>query len=434
MASPHYGERWARHWLDYSRYADTKGYVFTEDRKYPFAYKYRDWVVRALNEDLPYDEFLIRQIAADRLPTASDPGTLAALGFLVLGRRFLNVKPDIIDDRLDVLCRTTLGLTVTCARCHDHKFDPISTKDYYALYGVLDSTIEPKEPADVMALADGPEPHNVRVFIRGNPGNQGDEAPRRFLSCLAGPDSPPFSQGSGRLELAQAIANRDNPLTARVLVNRVWLQYFGTGLVRTPSDFGLRSEPPTHPELLDFLSRQLMDNGWSLKHLHRLIVLSGTYRQASGAANAERERTGRRARSRQSAALAAEPPPAGLGVAARRAAGRGRLAGPDRRRTGGRFAGRAVHAPANHLRSGRAAKPAGHVSHVRLRRARHAQSAAVRHHGPAAGAVSDERPVRGRASTIAGRRHRRRCELSAPGAARDDSIAARWADRPIPAN
>ncbi len=130
-------------------------------------------------------------------------------------------------------------------------------------------------------MADDPQPHNVRVFIRGNPNNLGDEAPRRFLACLAGQDAPPFVDGSGRLELAQAIASRDNPLTARVLVNRVWLHYFGAGLVRTPSDFGLRSEPPTHPELLDFLARQFMDDGWSLKKLHRLILLSSTYQQSS---------------------------------------------------------------------------------------------------------------------------------------------------------
>ncbi len=150
LASPAYGERWGRHWLDYARYADSKGYVLKEDRNYPFAYKYRDWVVRALNADLPYDQFLIQQIAADRLPTAADPDTLAALGFLTVGRRFLNNQADIIDDRLDVLCRTTMGLTVTCARCHDHKFDPISAKDYYSLYGVLASSVGAKEPPELM--------------------------------------------------------------------------------------------------------------------------------------------------------------------------------------------------------------------------------------------------------------------------------------------
>ncbi|HEY1784256.1 MAG TPA: PSD1 and planctomycete cytochrome C domain-containing protein, partial [Pirellulales bacterium] len=282
LASPAYGERWGRHWLDCARYADTIGYLAGgKDRNYPNAYKYRDWVVQALNDDLPYDQFLLRQIAADRLPTAEDRSTLAALGFLTVGRRFLNNKVDIIDDRLDTLCRTTMGLTISCARCHDHKFDPIGIKDYYSLYGVLASTIEPEEPADMMTMADAPQPHNERVFIRGNPGNPGEEAPRQFLPCLAGDKLQPFTQGSGRLELAQAIASRDNPLTARVAVNRVWLHFFGAGLVRTPSDFGLRSDPPTHPELLDFLARRFMDEGWSLKKLHRLIVLSSTYGQSS---------------------------------------------------------------------------------------------------------------------------------------------------------
>ncbi len=132
-----------------------------------------------------------------------------------------------------------------------------------------------------MTMADEPNPHNERVFIRGNSGNRGEEAVRQFLPCLAGDRLKPFSQGSGRLELAQAIASRDNPLTARVIVNRVWLHYFGAGLVRTPSDFGLRSDPPTHPELLDFLARRLMDDDWSLKKLQRRIVLSSTYQQSS---------------------------------------------------------------------------------------------------------------------------------------------------------
>ncbi|HTU24333.1 MAG TPA: PSD1 and planctomycete cytochrome C domain-containing protein [Pirellulales bacterium] len=281
LASPAYGERWGRHWLDCARYADTKGYLAGNvDRNYPNAYKYRDWVVRALNDDMPYDQFLVQQIAADRLPEPN-PGTLAALGFLTVGRRFLGNVADTIDDRLDTLCRTTMGLTISCARCHDHKFDPIGIKDYYSLYGVLDSTVEPKEPADLMTLADGPNPHNVRVFLRGSSHNLGDEAPRQFLPCVAGDKLRPFTQGSGRLELAQAIASRDNPLTARVMVNRVWLNFFGAGLVRTPSDFGRRSDPPTHPELLNFLAWRFMEEGWSLKKLHRLIVLSSTYRQSS---------------------------------------------------------------------------------------------------------------------------------------------------------
>jgi hypothetical protein len=280
LASPHYGERWARHWLDVARYADSKGYVFTADRSYPHAYRYRDWVVRAFNDDLPYDQFLVQQIAADRLP--GDPSRLAAMGFLTVGRRFLNNTHDIIDDRLDVLIRGTMGLTVTCARCHDHKFDPIPTADYYSLYGVLASSVEPAEPADYMTLADAPQPVEPHVFVRGNPGNQGPAVPRQFLSALAGDARKPFQDGSGRLELARAIATRDNPLTARVIVNRQWLYYFNAPLVHTPSDFGLRSEPPTHPELLDYLAASLVDGGWSLKDVARRILRSAAYQQASG--------------------------------------------------------------------------------------------------------------------------------------------------------
>ncbi|HEY0551578.1 MAG TPA: DUF1549 domain-containing protein, partial [Verrucomicrobiae bacterium] len=132
LASPHYGERWGRYWLDIARYADTKGYVFEEERRYAFSYTYRDYVIRALNEDVPYDQFIIQQIAADLLPLGDDKRPLAALGFLTLGRRFLNNQPDIIDDRIDVVSRGLMGMTVACARCHDHKFDPIPTKDYYS--------------------------------------------------------------------------------------------------------------------------------------------------------------------------------------------------------------------------------------------------------------------------------------------------------------
>ena len=135
LASPRYGGRWGRHWLDVARYADTKGYVYTEERRYPFSYTYRDWVIRALNEDMGYDQFLLQQLAADCLPQ-NDKRNLAATGFLTLGRRFVNNPPDVIDDRIDVVMRGTQALTVTCARCHDHKINPISTKDYYSLYGV----------------------------------------------------------------------------------------------------------------------------------------------------------------------------------------------------------------------------------------------------------------------------------------------------------
>ena len=145
LASPRYGERWGRHWLDVARYSDTKGYVFTEERRYPYSYTYRDYVIRSFNEDLPYDQFIVQQLAADRLPLGDDKRPLAALGYLTLGRRFLNNPPDIIDDRIDVTMRGFQAMTVGCARCHDHKFDPIPTRDYYSLYGVFASSTEPKD-------------------------------------------------------------------------------------------------------------------------------------------------------------------------------------------------------------------------------------------------------------------------------------------------
>ena len=156
LASPRYGERWGRHWLDVARYADTKGYVFTQDRRYPYAYTYRDYVIRALNTDLPYDQFVVQQLAADQLPRGDDPRALAAMGFLTVGRRFLLDQNEIIDDRIDVVSRGLLGLTVTCARCHDHKFDPIPTEDYYSLYGVFASSIEPAELPLLQKVEFGP--------------------------------------------------------------------------------------------------------------------------------------------------------------------------------------------------------------------------------------------------------------------------------------
>jgi len=533
LASPRYGERWGRHWLDVARYADTKGYVYgdREEPRFVHSYVYRDWVIRAFNEDLPYNQFLLQQIAADQLTSSAktaaseEPDALAAMGFLTLGRRFLGVAHDIIDDRIDVVMRGTQALTVGCARCHDHKFDPIPIADYYSLYGIFagctekmvslrtppeaseahlqyekgfrervdkfNQTMErkrqefsnrfrskaadylvavldvkklpteehyeirgpddlnpaivrnwenyllqtkrefhpvfavwhaleslPKElfaskaaevierlarsdalsnrvnaavvqalnenrpPATMRGAAERygklfasvhqrwqamvqaattnktalpaalPDPHleevrqvlygpnapvniprlaaadmewyfdepsrvemmklhaeierwiikspgapphsviledrptqkNPRVFLRGNPANKGDEVPRQFLGIVAGANRKPFEIGSGRLELARAIADPNNPLTARVMVNRIWLHHFGEGLVRTPSDFGTRSDPPSHPELLDWLARCFMTNGWSIKNMHRLLLFSKVYQQRSDVA------------------------------------------------------------------------------------------------------------------------------------------------------
>jgi mono/diheme cytochrome c family protein len=307
LASPHYGERWARHWLDLARYGEDQAHTF-QARKYPNGYRYRDWLVQAFNSDLPYDRFIKEQLAADVLELPDRQANLAALGFFALGPVYYGdpKKLDQYDDRVDTLTRGLLGLTVACARCHDHKFDPISQKDYYGLAGIFASTeyveaplvsaeeveaakktwtdadrkknVPPPYPV-VHALKEG-TPTNLRVLIRGNPNTPSDEAPRRFLAIL-NLEPKPFARGSGRLELAEAIASKDNPLTARVMVNRIWQHHFGKGLVRTASNFGSLGEKPSHPELLDHLATRFVQSGWSIKALHREIVLSATYRQTS---------------------------------------------------------------------------------------------------------------------------------------------------------
>jgi cytochrome c553 len=366
LASPRYGERWGRYWLDVARYADTKGDTPNrEDPRYPFSWTYRDYVIDAFNSDKPYNQFIIEQLAADRVLSNElhagqrqpDQRPLAAMGFLTLGNRFENSQRDIIDDRINVTTKAFLGLTVSCARCHDHKFDPIPTADYYSLYNVFANTTEPKQepwlhgvpktpelmdyltkmkaadeakvdverqfielrrsglpkeeeakkrrellknlvmadkervdleftqaaPPKADVLIDVPNPKNYPVLKRGEAQNFGDETTRHFLSILS-PDHShpiPFYHGSGRLELAEAIASPKNPMTARVLVNRVWQQHFGTGFVSTPDDLGNQSAPPTNPELLDYLSSRFMSEGWSIKKLQRLIMLSSVYQESS---------------------------------------------------------------------------------------------------------------------------------------------------------
>ncbi len=526
LASPHYGERWGRFWLDTARYSDTTG---ADDRKgeyrFPFAWTYRDYVINSFNADKPYDQFLKEQIAADLLPEAkSDPSSLAALGFITVGKRFLNPN-DTIDERIDAVSKGTMAMTVACARCHDHKFDPIPTADYYSLHGIFASIDEPiakpliakesndaayqefsrklaaleqknrdlfyelassksadfrtkassyvmvealagkgrdadaiilrnqiinkadldrgvyqsgsrsiklqktifnpirqfanlppdrfaeraqqileaiqtqKRPfaelnplvakafADVapdslhslqdvadiygklfasideqarqyieasrhattqdiagydpnlvdlfnypveiepapalttehlteianklpvvnqggyeklalveindllltdpgsppraMVVEDMPKPHNSPILIRGDASNRGAVVPRQFLEILSGPNRKPFTIGSGRLELAEAIANKNNPLTARVMVNRMWMHHFGAGFVRTPDDLGVQCEDPSHPELLDYLATRFMASGWSVKQMHRLIMMSSVYQESS---------------------------------------------------------------------------------------------------------------------------------------------------------
>jgi mono/diheme cytochrome c family protein len=354
LASPHYGERWGRHWLDVARYGEDQAHTF-QARLFPNGYRYRDWVVQALNADVPYNRFIIEQIAGDQLKDGDPDAHRAALGFFALGPHYYGddaarklVEATELDDRIDTLTRGFLALTVSCARCHDHKFDPIAQSDYYSLAGVFHSTKyqeiplgppeviaryqqsqkeirdceakikqflkaegkgqgekklgdaakqklaamrrelnqlkkkAPPAPPMIHTLTEG-KPTDLHVYLRGNPDKEGEVAPRRFLRILAGDNPPPFKQGSGRLELAQAIADPKNPLTARVLVNRVWQYHFGRGIVGTPSNFGKLGERPTHPQLLDHLASRFLASGWSIKSLHREILLSATYRMSCDA-------------------------------------------------------------------------------------------------------------------------------------------------------
>ncbi|HLW79193.1 MAG TPA: PSD1 and planctomycete cytochrome C domain-containing protein [Terriglobia bacterium] len=382
LASPHYGERWGRHWLDVVRYADTAG--DSADYPVPQAYLYRNYVIYSFNQDKPYDEFIREQIAGDLLPAKSEADQWEheiATGYVAVAKRF-SVKPEnykylTIDDTIDNLGKTFLGLSVACARCHDHKYDPIPSRDYYALYGILDGTRYPfagsenineqrdfvyrqpkekveaelkpfedqlkplderlkqleeerkkldqagtaataaagadstphpvaahrtaeeinKEIRDVKkqrqairagmpiletayAVAEG-TPHDASILLRGDPEKRGDVVSRHFLEILGGERMPSGAKDSGRLELADWIADPKNPLTARVMANRIWEYHFGKGIVATPSDFGKRGKAPTHPELLDYLAARFIASGWSIKAMHRLIMLSRVYQLSS---------------------------------------------------------------------------------------------------------------------------------------------------------
>ena len=397
LASKAYGERQGRQWLDVARYADTQGDV--GDFPIPQAYLYRNWVIDSLNADLPFDQFVRAQIAGDLIARdVTDPEEarqlIIATGFIAMSRRFGNRKDDdmylTIEDTLDTVGRGVLGLTLRCARCHDHKFDPILNTDYYRLYGIFESTQYPwmgmsdqKSPSGLASVATDPKsqqaakdywslisryeyqinnhfrpwlkptldefkrvtkelttaeaerrpqlqqkreellsqhkgrfrelmlkglqwikdekqrmadnppvefvfavsegtPHDARLHRRGNPKLPGPKVTRGFLSVLA-PETPDIPSGSGRLQLAHWLTRPDHPLTARVIVNRIWQQHFGTGLVETADNFGLQGTLSTHPHLLDWLASQFVKEGWSIKQLHRRIMLSETYTMASGA-------------------------------------------------------------------------------------------------------------------------------------------------------
>ncbi|QDV82748.1 PSD1 and planctomycete cytochrome C domain-containing protein [Planctomycetes bacterium TBK1r] len=280
LASPQFAERFARHWMDVARYADTIGYALAgKERRLQGSDRYRDWLIRAFATDIPLDQMIRLQLAADRFDPANKNGDLDAMGFLTVGRRFLN-RYDTIDDRIDVITRGLMGMTVACARCHDHKFDPIPTTDYYSLLGILQSSETPEDAASPLALVDRAKPADSHVFLRGQPGNRGETAPRQYLTALRKPDEPRFTDGSGRRELAERLASHENPLVARVFVNRIWMHLIGRPIVDSTSDFGVRTEAPPLVDVLDELAAEFAEH-WSVKRLVRRIVTSRVYAQSA---------------------------------------------------------------------------------------------------------------------------------------------------------
>lgn len=302
LASAEHAERWSRVWLDVARYAEDQAHIVGDNDSltYPNAYLYRDWVIEALAADMPYDQFVRMQLAADLIDPDA-PEKHIALGFIGLGPKYyrrndIEVMADEWEDRVDTVSRGLLGLTVACARCHDHKYDPIPTSDYYALAGVfastemfnrpLNETVEKKgdqakQPGDAVHIIREGTPQDLSVMIRGDAKRLGPKVPRGFLTVLAREDLTGFENGSGRAALADAIVHAGNPLAARVIVNRVWQQLMGNSIVATPSNFGSLGASPTHPLLLDDLAVRFIDAGWSLKWLQREIVLSASYGQSS---------------------------------------------------------------------------------------------------------------------------------------------------------
>lgn len=326
LASPHYGERQARHWLDLARYADSNGFTIDGPRQ---IWAYRDWVISALSADMPFDQFTIEQLAGDLLPNATREQKIAT-GFHRNtsfneegGTDAEQFRVERTVDRASTTAAVWLGLTAGCAQCHDHKFDPFSQKDYYSLYAFFDSCDEPTMPIGgtpelertisalqqmeywiqknggsrediaiihkeikrvqgklptTLVLRERPAPRETFVQIRGDFLRKGDRVEPGYPTAISATTA---SRRLTRLDLAKWLVSTENPLTARVTVNREWQKFFGRGLVETENDFGRQGSFPTHPQLLDWLSVEFRETGWSLKRLHTLIVTSATYRQSS---------------------------------------------------------------------------------------------------------------------------------------------------------
>ena len=284
LASPQFGPQWARHWLDGVRFNDS---LETVDH-------YRHWVVDALNADMPYDQFIRAQLAGDLLPAKDSEETDA--NRVAAQMLIMNLKEmDPIEGIVEVVGQQLLGVSINCAKCHDHKYDAFSQEDYYALAGIFTSSSMAKRktaetkialanlPTKIFTLHEG-KVGDTKLLIKGDPRQPGDLVPRRFPMVLAGQKETPLSEvtdKSGRLELANWIADADNPLTARVMVNRIWQRLMGRGIVASPNDFGTQGNPPTHPKLLDYLADRFIKSGWSIKAVIREIVLTRTYQQQS---------------------------------------------------------------------------------------------------------------------------------------------------------
>jgi len=287
LARPQFGERLASMWLPVMRYAEDQAHQVGNNGKffYPHAHQYRKWVIAAFNRDLGFDQFARLQLAADY----HGEEDLAALGFIGLGPQYYNrgrldVQAEEWEDRVDTVTRGFLGLTVACARCHDHFYDPITTEDYHAMAGVFASVSmdSRKVGEETFHIVKDAKARDLNVFIRGNVEDKGAVVPRGFLRILAdGEERQTFEEGSGRRELAEAIIDPGNPLTSRVMVNRLWGEIFGVPLVKSASNFGTTGDHPSHPLLLDYLAIKFREEGWSMKALVREMVLSATYRQAS---------------------------------------------------------------------------------------------------------------------------------------------------------
>lgn len=288
LASPHYGERWAQHWLDLARFAETDG--FEHDKIRPNAWKYRDWVISALNDNLPYDEFLRLQIAGDVI-APDDSRAVTATAFCLSGQDMPDInsqeerKQTLLNEITATVGSVFLGLQMGCAQCHDHKYDPVSQADFYRLRAFFAPAVrvEKNKPVERLVSASGKLLEPSHLLLRGDWRRPGPEVEPAFPRIADRWSEPPSASDADerRLELANWMTRDDHPLTSRVIVNRVWQHHFGRGLSNTPSDFGLLGEEPTHPELLDWLALEFVERGGDLKALHRLIVNSAVYRQSS---------------------------------------------------------------------------------------------------------------------------------------------------------